>query len=163
MQILASYPEFESFAYIARRYNSAAEATSLLIALGCLVGNNYVVINEIREQKIGNDVTDRARVQFSFSHFSCSFSIIIIIIIIIITLSFIYPSFKNIYTLCSHFRATWVASLLKNQLNRGFARFTWQALSSHGWTCLVTNQAVVVTQGPRRRFSSRGEGVNANA
>ena len=94
------------FAYIARRYNSAAEATSLLIALGCLVGNNYVVINEIREQKIGNDVTDRARVQFSFSHFSCSFSIIIIIIIIIITLSFIYPSFKNIYTLCSHFRAT---------------------------------------------------------
>ena len=89
------------FAYIARRYNSAAEATSLLSSVA--VGNNYAVINEIREQKIGNEVTDRARVQVSFSHFSCSFSIIIIIIVI---LSFIYPSFKNIYTLCSHFRAT---------------------------------------------------------
>ena len=49
------------------------------------------------KQKIGNEVTDRARVkvrfssQFSFSHFSCPFSILI-------TISFIYPSF-NIYTL----------------------------------------------------------------
>ena len=31
MQILEGYVEFESFAYIARRYNSAAEATSLAI------------------------------------------------------------------------------------------------------------------------------------
>ena len=71
---------------------------NLASQLGCLVGSNYVVINEITEQKIENVVTDRARVQvrfsshFSFSHFSCSFSIIIII------LSFIYPSFKNIYS-----------------------------------------------------------------
>ena len=36
MQILEGYAEFESFAYIARRYNSAAEATSLLSSVASL-------------------------------------------------------------------------------------------------------------------------------
>ena len=36
MQILEAYAEFESFAYIARRYNSAAEATSLLSSVASL-------------------------------------------------------------------------------------------------------------------------------
>ena len=36
MQILENYAEFESFAYIARPYNSAAEATSLLSSVASL-------------------------------------------------------------------------------------------------------------------------------
>ena len=36
MQILEGYAEFESFAYIARRYNSAAESTSLLSSVASL-------------------------------------------------------------------------------------------------------------------------------
>ena len=36
MQILEGYAEFESFADIARRYNSAAESTSLLSSVASL-------------------------------------------------------------------------------------------------------------------------------
>ena len=36
MQIIEGYAEFKSFAHIARRYNSAAEATSLLSSVASL-------------------------------------------------------------------------------------------------------------------------------
>ena len=42
MQILEAYAEFESFAYIARRYNSAAEATSLLSSVASLVISSFM-------------------------------------------------------------------------------------------------------------------------
>ena len=42
MQILEAYAEFESFAYIARRYNSAAEAASLLSSVASLVISSFM-------------------------------------------------------------------------------------------------------------------------
>ena len=42
MQILEGYAEFESFAYIARRYNSAAEATSLLSSVASLAISSFM-------------------------------------------------------------------------------------------------------------------------
>ena len=42
MQILEGYAEFESFAYIAWRYNSAAEATSLLSSVASLAISSFM-------------------------------------------------------------------------------------------------------------------------
>ena len=42
MQILEGYAEFESFAHIARRYNSAAEATSLLSSAASLAISSFM-------------------------------------------------------------------------------------------------------------------------
>ena len=42
MQILEGYAEFESFAYIARRYNTVAEATSLLSSVVLLAIGSFM-------------------------------------------------------------------------------------------------------------------------
>ena len=42
MQILEGYAEFESFAYIVWRYNSAAKATSLLSSVASLAISSFM-------------------------------------------------------------------------------------------------------------------------
>ena len=51
MQILDAYAEFESFAYIARRYNTAAEVISLLSSVASLAISSFMkyIFNIIRQ------------------------------------------------------------------------------------------------------------------